>query len=342
MTDSIRKIVFIGYGLLGDFVICLKSIELLRVQYPEAYIYYIGNKTFAQLGLDGYHINKIVEEDDEFINYYTQKNFISTKWEKLLSKANLLITQPMDMEGVFADKMKKMGFVHQTTPIRNFKIRDTKTLLNTIFFYGDVKKDETTSAYIMAGKKLKNINIDTDYWIPSLRLPSEEIMYAEKLVKRLCIRNEKGKQTNKIIAFHPGASIKEKCMPIRQWQRVFEKILDKEDYLIVITGPSEKNILIDIKKTLKQHKTFYINNKNLKTTSAILKQCNLFLGHDTGFAHIAAALNVPSVLVCGPLTLLDVWVPPTLRTKAIQFDSIDKIDISLVAQVIGERMQNLV
>lgn len=89
MTDSIPKIVFIGYGLLGDFLICLKSIELLRVQFPEAYIYYIGNKTFAQLGLDGYHINEIVEEDDEFMNYYTRKDFICRKWDKLLSKANL-------------------------------------------------------------------------------------------------------------------------------------------------------------------------------------------------------------------------------------------------------------
>jgi Glycosyltransferase family 9 (heptosyltransferase) len=129
--------------------------------------------------------------------------------------------------------------------------------------------------------------------------------------------------------------------PIRQWQKVFEKILNKEDYLIVIIGPSEENNLMDIKKTLKQHKTFYINKMNLKTTSAILKQCNLFLGHDSGFAHIAAALNVLSVLVCGPLTLLDVWIPPTFRTKAIQFDSIDKIDVSLVAEVIGEHMQNL-
>ena len=38
------KIIFIGYGILGDFIVCHRSMELLKKHYPDSHITYIGEE----------------------------------------------------------------------------------------------------------------------------------------------------------------------------------------------------------------------------------------------------------------------------------------------------------
>jgi len=51
--------------------------------------------------------------------------------------------------------------------------------------------------------------------------------------------------------------------------------------------------------------------------AAILQQARLFLGHDSGISHIAAATGAASLLLFGP-TDPDVWAPLTGDVKIIR------------------------
>ena len=311
-------IVYIGYGLLGDFIVCLRSIEMLRNAFPDANIIYVGNEIFARLGADGFHINEIVRVDADLENYYLQPDYHSAKWDDLFTDANLLINHKMDPDGIFIENMKIRGFLHLTIPVKIFEL----TTVDKILLHGDVQ-NQANSAYEQVAELLLNISITTDNWCPTLKLPETVQQKAAQLTKRLRIND-----VCKIIAFHPGASSPQKCMSVANWCEVFENIMNYNDQIIVVSGPAEEKFLPALMKALSKFKTTLIHNEGLVLASAIIEKCDLFLGHDTGFAHIAAALHIPSILVFGPHSDPKVWAPPALWVKYIKTLDFSKIDIN--------------
>jgi heptosyltransferase-2 len=51
--------------------------------------------------------------------------------------------------------------------------------------------------------------------------------------------------------------------------------------------------------------------------AAVLERCALFLGHDSGISHIAAAVGTPSVLLFGA-TDPKVWAPANKNVRVIR------------------------
>jgi len=303
------KIIFIGYGILGDFIVCLKSIERLRENFPDAHITYVGNKTFAQLGLDGYHINEVLERTDEFNQYYQKSGYQSDFWDKVFEKSNLVVNHLMDLEGIFVKNMQERGFVHQTEFVSIDKINKVKILL-----HGDVK-DENATAYEQVGELLKNIRIFHCDTPPNLIIP-------EAIQEEVNKEFDKIPQGSKIWAFHPGASSREKCMGLPRWVDVINAIIERDDFIIILPGPEEVDMIEQIKHLFKNNNFIIIHNKGLLFEAGVVRNCHYFLGHDTGFAHIAGALKVPSFLVFGPHSSARVWKPPYHNTKSFSLPDI--------------------
>ena len=49
----------------------------------------------------------------------------------------------------------------------------------------------------------------------------------------------------------------------------------------------------------------------------MLTRCRLFVGHDSGISHLAAAVGVPCVLLFGP-TDPDIWAPPQPQVRVVR------------------------
>ena len=49
----------------------------------------------------------------------------------------------------------------------------------------------------------------------------------------------------------------------------------------------------------------------------LLASCRLFLGHDSGISHLAAACGVPSLLLFGPTDPV-MWAPPAPHVRVIK------------------------
>jgi ADP-heptose:LPS heptosyltransferase len=55
----------------------------------------------------------------------------------------------------------------------------------------------------------------------------------------------------------------------------------------------------------------------LAETAALLEQCTLYVGNDSGLSHVAGALGIPTVAVFGP-TDPDVWAPLGRAVAAVR------------------------
>jgi heptosyltransferase-2 len=73
----------------------------------------------------------------------------------------------------------------------------------------------------------------------------------------------------------------------------------------------------------------------LPALAAALRQCRLFLGHDSGLSHLAAAVGRPCVLLFGP-TDPAMWAPPGPRVQVIRRGATpDCISVEEVLEALG-------
>jgi hypothetical protein len=70
-------------------------------------------------------------------------------------------------------------------------------------------------------------------------------------------------------------------------------------------------------------------NRPLEELIGHLAQCRIFLGHDSGISHLAAACGAPCVLLFGP-TDPAMWAPPAPQVQVLRFGA-DPASLSIDA-----------
>ena len=57
-----------------------------------------------------------------------------------------------------------------------------------------------------------------------------------------------------------------------------------------------------------------VQNLHLRRVAALLSQCELYVGNDSGLMHLAAAVGTPVVILFGP-TAPHLYLPGWVRSK---------------------------
>ena len=97
---------------------------------------------------------------------------------------------------------------------------------------------------------------------------------------------------------HPAAAFDTKRWATENFARVVECLADRELATVAITAPNETEIVAD----LKEHSSVPVisfTDLSLPEVSALAARARLFVGNDSGIAHIAAAVGAPSVVIFG-------------------------------------------
>jgi ADP-heptose:LPS heptosyltransferase len=59
-----------------------------------------------------------------------------------------------------------------------------------------------------------------------------------------------------------------------------------------------------------------VQNLHLRQVAALLSQCRLYLGNDSGLMHLATAVGTPVVILFGP-TVPHLYLPRSVRSQAV-------------------------
>lgn len=114
----------------------------------------------------------------------------------------------------------------------------------------------------------------------------------------------------RIAVIHPFASAPEKTWPLENFVAVADHLQRKLGLRpIFIPGPGEQATGFGAHSAMA--------NLPIAKLKLLMSEAELFVGNDSGPAHIAAAYGVPSVVLFGP-TDPDVWRPWRTEGKAIQ------------------------
>jgi ADP-heptose:LPS heptosyltransferase len=120
---------------------------------------------------------------------------------------------------------------------------------------------------------------------------------------------------------HPAAAFSTKQWATENFGRVIAELTAQPLPTIVITGPKETALVSQLQSMSAAPLTAF-TNLTLPEVSALLARARLFVGNDSGIAHIAAAVQTPSVVIFGSSNRAH-WGPWATKPAEMVFDELD-------------------
>jgi heptosyltransferase-2 len=126
------------------------------------------------------------------------------------------------------------------------------------------------------------------------------------------------------IAIHCGSGSPKKNWPLEHWIAIGDWILSRtpRSKLVLIGGEADRPQLEVLRKRWSEIDVIVARDLPLPQLAAILEKCALFLGHDSGISHLAAAVGTRCVLLFGG-TDPAIWAPTNATVEVVQADGGD-------------------
>lgn len=144
------------------------------------------------------------------------------------------------------------------------------------------------------------------YLDPTLEFPLFDEDYAEatRLLERLQVfpRRRVPARGGEVIAIHAGARSSARRWPAEYFAQVADFCARRFNAHIVLTGGAdERSIVHEVMKRMSVTPLNVAGETSLGGLAALIGELDLFISNDTGPAHIANALQTPSVTIFGPV-----------------------------------------
>jgi heptosyltransferase-3 len=121
--------------------------------------------------------------------------------------------------------------------------------------------------------------------------------------------------TRPFAVIHPTASYETKQWAMEKFARIAEELAGRGLASVAIAAPDESAIVLELKKN-SGASVVGLTNLSLPEITALAARARLFVGNDSGVAHIAAAAGAPSVVIFGSSNVTH-WRPWTTQSNEI-------------------------
>ena len=284
---------------MGDFILTLPAIALLREAFPDAHIELLGYRHILEIAVGRWYA-----QESRHIEYAAMAGFFNPKAEldpalcAYFSGFQQVISYLFDPDEYFAGNLRRAGVRHLLT--------------------GNPKIGDHAHAAAQLAEPLQQLAL-------YLESPAARIFpHAEDHASAAAFLNG----TERPVALHPGSGSPRKNWPIERWQKLSTALIDAGRSVLVVGGESDTRQLDDLRASLPQEQVRFAVGLPLPMLGAVLAGCRAYVGHDSGISHLAAAAGAPCVLFFGP-TDPAVWAPANAGVTVIRPESGALTDISV-------------
>jgi heptosyltransferase-2 len=121
---------------------------------------------------------------------------------------------------------------------------------------------------------------------------------------------EEKRHATRIVALHPGSGSEKKNWPEEKWADLLQHLVSSSDFnLLLVGGEAEGERLQRLAAALPPARTRVAQSVPLAELARLLQECDVFVGHDSGISHLAAAVGLPGIVLWGN-SVEAVWRPP--------------------------------
>ena len=292
---QVERILIMHQGAIGDFILSLPAIGTFRFHYPRASITIWGHPEILRLVDKSSYADDISSlEQPGLALFYTEQGFESSPLAERFTSFDIIAVFGGKQQSTFVANLKKTG-VGNVYHIFTFPPPEAKT---------HVIEFQST--------QLSALGLPLKTTVPELLLRDE----ADRNTTRFFKQRGLDKHTL-TVALHPGSGSTKKTWNVRSFAALAEKLRSNHGAQIIVpVGPADTTVSEDYVKSMPSPGSIPLHNIPLDELAAILKQCALYVGNDSGITHLASAVGTPVVALFGP-TDPGVWGPRGKRVSIL-------------------------
>jgi heptosyltransferase III len=289
------KILILRGGALGDFILTLPAISLLRRRWPQARIELIGNSSAAELALMDKSLDAVYSQHE-------------ARWARLYSK------EPLPAE--LAKWFGSFDIIINFWPDPDHEIAARFPLRPDQDFITAAAKPACEPAARHFCEALGPLGLHARDFRSRLRLskfPSRQVI----------------SDARPLLSLHPGSGSRNRNWPLNRWKELCLRLRDRGAEILIVGGEADAKALAALSPFGN-----CLANAPLPELARRLRLSHLHLGHDTGVTHLAAAVGTPCIVLFGPSNP-EMWAPQGNQVSVVKRgEDMEDIPVNLVWQEI--------
>lgn len=284
--ETPRKILVLQSHLIGDVMMAVPLLRALKRKYPEASVCLFANGFALDIMRGAWFVDKVYAAEFPWgVKDYRVKSLLKIFLAALSLRRegfDLVIDAQIDFRNAF------LMFLTGARRRIGYDIVGGRTFLT------DVPEFPDGVVHLLEGRLslLNYMGIDTGDKSYERLVDMDSIRWAE------CFVFENGIAGRKIVAVHPGASVREKLWGAEKFARVIGYLDGAGFCPVLVEGPGDGPVVSGIKGFMK--KDVITLKTGLKNLMAFFDVCSLVVCLDSAASHLASAVNTPAVVLYGP------------------------------------------
>lgn len=301
------RILVIRGGAIGDFILTLPAIRLLREAFPQAHLEILGYRHIVALAEGrAYADGARSIEYGAMAAFFVPGSELAPDLVAYFASFQQVVSYLYDPSGYFEANLRRAG-------VKNF-------------LPAFVRIDDTAHAAQQLAQPLQSLALYLESHAATVH-PSA----ADRAAAR-AITTDAGP----LIAIHSGSGSARKNWPVPQWIVLAGELRARhpDARLVFIGGEADHAPLAALETAYPD--ALVARDLSLPTLAALLQRCTLFLGHDSGISHLAAAVGTRCVLLFGP-TDPAIWAPANPGVKVLTAPDGDLEQLAVTAVVAASK-----
>ncbi|HET6408655.1 MAG TPA: glycosyltransferase family 9 protein [Chthoniobacteraceae bacterium] len=273
------RILIIRGGAIGDFILTLPALGLVREAFPAAHIEIIGYRHIVALAEGRFYADASRSiEYGPLAGFFARNGTLDEELRDYFGGFQQVISYLFDPDRIFETNLARCGVKH--------------------YLNAHVRIDDTAHASQQLARPLQQMALYLEAAAAVLH-PTEDDRQAAELIRP--------KGDGDFITIHPGSGSPRKNWPAERWRQLIEHLLAQGRRLVMVGGEADGKPLSELESAF-AGTVQIVRDLPLPQLGALLARSSSFIGHDSGISHLAAAAGARCVLLFGP-TDPAIWAP---------------------------------
>lgn len=309
---QIDRLLIFRIGHLGDTVVALPALWALRNAFPNAQIALLSNADVK----NPHYISpeQVLPREglvDEFIGYPTNLGKAATA-AATLGLAARLRTKQFDAVAYLMPRSRSLRQIERDEKF--FRLAGIGKILGVEHLKQTRLTEEIPIPTPTVEPEVRHLLqcliadglIDDPHFSSDLLLNSLEVDRSREWLQKAT-----GRSPNdlKLVAIAPGSKWESKVWPEQRFAEVVQRLIAEFDVFPVIFGGAEDREKGDRLIAEWERGANAAGELSVRESAALLKDCDMYLGNDTGTMHLAAAVGTPCVAVFAAIDWVGKWTP---------------------------------
>jgi heptosyltransferase III len=285
----LNRILVIRRGAIGDFILTLPALKALREAHPNAQIEVLGCQHIALLAENRFYAERIRSIESALLSrFFARDAELPPELVKYFAEFDLIVSYLYDPDSIFEANLRRSGarkIVH-----------------------GPAKIEKGSHATRQLARPIEELGLSISDFAPRVYPSGEDRHRAGEFLAGL---------EAPAVAFHPGSGSHDKNWPLQNWIELGNHFLRNfAGSLLIVSGEADEDQIRQLESIWQNPRVRFAKHLPLPDLAAALEN-TVFLGHDSGISHLAAAAGARCILLFGP-TDPAVWAPLNEKTRVIR------------------------